>query len=164
MSSSRLLGVLGMCGLVVGCEASPSGTSPLQSNVDAAAVAEDLAALAGTWVYERQIINGKEIPPEQMANEFVTIRGNSLTREACSADGQQLGTPTVSTIRIDPTVTPKSLDDHQSHMFRPCLGIYKLEGDRLTVCWNNTTTERPTTFDSKEGSPFVLSVLRRRAK
>jgi uncharacterized protein (TIGR03067 family) len=138
------------------------------TNVDATAVAADLAALAGTWVYERHVVNGKEITAEQMANDFITIRGNSLIRKVRSPDGQPLGpadlSTVVSTIRIDPTVTPKRLDDHQSQLVRPALGIYQLEGDRLTLCWSNASPERPTTFDSPEGSPFVLSVLRRQSK
>ncbi len=47
--------------LLNGCSRSPSGPG-VGANVDPRAKADELAALAGTWVYERQIVEGKEIP------------------------------------------------------------------------------------------------------
>jgi uncharacterized protein (TIGR03067 family) len=95
----------------------------------------------------------------------VIIDGTSLVRTVFAKDGRQLG-PLQSTIWIDPTTDPKQFDDDAPMPFgksrRP--GIYKLEGDRLTICWNNANTERPTTFDSPTGSSFVLTVLRRQRK
>jgi uncharacterized protein (TIGR03067 family) len=156
--------LLGLSVLVLGCGSSPSGPG-VGANVDPKTKADELAALGGTWVYERMVVEGKEIPVAQMSKSHIVISGDSMVREIYSADGQQL-TPMRSTIWIDPTVIPKQLDDDQSGPLgkrrRPA--IYRLEGDRLTLCWNNSGTERPTDFDSPAGSSLVLSVLRRQGR
>jgi uncharacterized protein (TIGR03067 family) len=40
-------------------------------------------------------------------------------------------------------------------------GIYKLEGDTLTICMRHGAEERPTEFKSEEGSRAYLYVFRR---
>lgn len=133
--------------------------------MDPRAKADELAALAGTWVYERQIVEGKEIPAAEMGRSTIVIREDTMTREVHRADGQRLS-PIKSTIWVDPTASPKQMDDDAAMPFgkkrRP--GIYKLEGDRLTVCYDNTGAQRPTSFDSPANSSLVLTVLRRQGK
>jgi uncharacterized protein (TIGR03067 family) len=159
-------GMLMLCGLGVSLFLLGRGSSPtapgVGATVDPKTKAAELAALAGYWVYERQVVRGKEIPIAQTDKSHILIRGDSLVREIYSADGRRL-TPIRSTICVDPTLTPKQLDDDQAGPFGVTRhpAIYKLEGDRLTLCWNNSGPERPTTFDSPAGSSFVLSVLRR---
>jgi hypothetical protein len=41
------------------------------------------------------------------------------------------------------------------------LGIYKLDGDTLTICLEARGNERPTEFATKEGSVANLIVLKR---
>jgi uncharacterized protein (TIGR03067 family) len=40
-------------------------------------------------------------------------------------------------------------------------GIYSLDGDTLKICISRTKGERPTAFESKEGSTYILWTLRR---
>ena len=161
---ARLYVVLGLTTLALGCGPSADGPG-VGANVDPKTKSDELATLTGTWLYERQVVEGKEISVAGMGKSHIVISGDSLVREVYSADGQRIN-PMKSTIWIDPTVTPKQMDDDQSGPLgkkrRPA--IYKLEGDRLTLCWNNSGAERPVTFDSPVGSSFVLSVLRRQAK
>ena len=44
------------------------------------------------------------------------------------------------------------------------LGIYKLEGDSLTVCMDHDCLERPTESASKPGTNVILVVLKREKK
>lgn len=145
----------------VGCGPNRPTGPGVGANVDPQVKADELKALAGTWAYERQVVEGKEITG--MGKGDIIISGDSLVREIYTTDGRQL--PSVrATIWIDPTTTPKQIDQDNATPSggakrRP--GIYKLEGDRLTLCWNNSTDQRPQTFESPPGSTFVLSVLRR---
>ena len=51
--------------------------------------------------------------------------------------------------------------DGESHAGETQLGIYKLEGDTLTVCVDNR--ERPTQFEDGAGRNGLLLILKRRS-
>jgi hypothetical protein len=38
----------------------------------------------------------------------------------------------------------------------PMLGIYQLEGERLTICYRESGLERPTKFDNEEQWLLIL--------
>ena len=71
--------------------------------------------------------------------------------------------PLRSTLALDPTTSPKQMDDTLSTPVGTTrrIGIYKLDGDQLTLCYNNTGKQRPGEFESKPGSSLALTILRR---
>jgi uncharacterized protein (TIGR03067 family) len=148
----------------IGCGSNSPQAGPVDNaNVEPKAMADELANLAGTWVYERQVVEGREA---QMDKDRIVIKANIVVRTVHSTDGEEL-TPLRSKISIDPTANPKQMDDILSVPIlgdRRRTGIYLLEGDRLTLCYDNTGASRPSAFESPAGSSIVLSVLRRQSK
>ena len=102
----------------------------------------DLKKLQGAWVRVTMTINGQ--PGAQ--NTPITITG---TRMQFPSAGDAW------TITLDTSKRPKTLDARRigspTNVF---WGVYRLEGDTLTICWRHNVTEdkRPTDFDgSKSG-------------
>ena len=63
-----------------------------------------------------------------------------------------------STIAIDASKSPKTID--QSRNGRKRRGIYKLEGDTLTICF--AVDERPADFTVRTDSKSVVTIYKRR--
>ena len=124
----------------------------------------DEEKIQGVWTFDSGKADGQDLQGaegERIKNstyeftaEKLIIKFNEDTREA--------------TYKLDPSAKPKTLDLVVSirggEETRP--GIYKLEGDTLTYCAKRPAgaDERPTEFESKEGSGIVLLVLKREKK
>jgi uncharacterized protein (TIGR03067 family) len=117
--------------------------------------------LVGEWVIESAVYNGR--PRRQPAGE--------PTRYQFTADGSwntirgERKIPGDRAYRVDrdadpPAITLKYEPAEQDG--REALGIYKVEGDRLTLCYYRPGhTARPTAFESTEGSGLNLVILKR---
>ena len=103
----------------------------------------DLDKLQGTWDLVTLNLDGKEIPAERIkAAKLQTVyKGNNLSRvnNAKKSDS--------AAIKIDSSKSPKHLDTTNKDGVTE-VGIYKLNGDSLTICTRTESgKERPTKFE-----------------
>lgn len=119
------------------------------------AAKKDLEALQGDWKVEKAVRGGKDAPAEVAAKLKLTFAGNKLSVDEGSARDEQ------ATLTLDPSKTPAAVDFQPTRPGKDVIkGIYKLDGDSLTLCWAKEG-DRPTEFASKEGSETVLFELKR---
>ncbi len=103
------------------------------------------------------VIDGNQLSDEEAQSIFRTIKGNSYTVFLFSkAIGQ-------GTMVVDASKKPKAIDARPDKG-EPRLGIYKLEGQRWTICFAAPGKKRPTEFAAKAGSGQNLTVWEREQK
>jgi len=70
--------------------------------------------------------------------------------------------PEIVTYKLDPTATPATIDFvSEKAPTEVVRGIYKLENDKLTICFPRGQGDRPTKFESPEKGDITLFVLER---
>ena len=122
------------------------------------AAKKDLEKLQGEWKIEKAQRGGEAAPAELLGKLSLTIKGDSMTVSEGSARDEK------ATISLDPGKSPAAIDIKPARPGRETvLGIYKLNGDSLTLCWSKEGA-RPTEFASKPKSDQVLFVLKRAKK
>jgi uncharacterized protein (TIGR03067 family) len=125
---------------------------------------EEIKKFEGTWITVSAIADGKKVPEEKFKASTVTYKADG-TWVVTKGDEKWSGTFTVDPGKKPKTATFVGL----SGVFKDktTLDIYELEGDTLKYCYvvvptgKESTKERPTAFESKEGSGHYLYVLKR---
>jgi uncharacterized protein (TIGR03067 family) len=122
-------------------------------------VKAELKQLQGTWKVVQAIDNGEKVPADDLASMVIIIEGEKLSvREKDKVQHRM-------TLKIDPSKKPKTIDlthTEGAKKDKTDMGIFKLEGDMLTICVNEKAGgDRPTEFTSKTGSGHGLVVLKR---
>jgi uncharacterized protein (TIGR03067 family) len=119
---------------------------------------KDQKALQGAWTMVSALVNGDEVPEDQVKTARLVVTGNRYTPKF----GEMVVNETFS---LDPNTTPKSIDftyidgPRKGEIVK---GIYKLEGDRYIMCRTiRSEDERPKEFASGAESGLVLVVWQR---
>jgi RNA polymerase sigma factor (sigma-70 family) len=117
---------------------------------------KDEEAILGTWALESGEEGGQKAPEERIKEGKLTFAADGKVTAKLGEREQEF------TYQLDPAKKPKefSVTDDKD---RTLLGIYKLDGDTLTVCFDRGGG-RPTEFASKEGTTVVLEILKREKK
>jgi len=109
--------------------------------------------LAGEWVVNSHVASGKPFPRIGKTERVTIARDRwKVTKES----------ETESYLSLDPAKDPPQIDvwlPDQDGEVR-CRGIYRLEGDTLTVCYT-LGPDRPTKYESLPKSGLYLLTLKR---
>jgi RNA polymerase sigma factor (sigma-70 family) len=113
----------------------------------------DKERLQGTWVLESGKSKGQDAPASFVGALKLVFAGDQVSVQF-NANVKKEGTFTLKA-----TAQPKEIDLIENG--KPTLGIYRLQGDELTVCLDEGAKGRPGEFKSEAGTNHTLMVLRR---
>jgi uncharacterized protein (TIGR03067 family) len=119
--------------------------------------------MQGTWDYESQASDGRELNSIDRASIWVEVEGELMTKTGRAGSGLRYK------ITLDPSANPRTIDlvsvGHPSGMTFVHKGIYEWNGKLLRLCLDNTGKDRPKEFKAPAGQDNIyVSVLRRRDK
>jgi uncharacterized protein (TIGR03067 family) len=119
------------------------------------AAKKDLEKLQGNWVMQSSERDGKKLAEDRVKAFTRAIKGNDykVTFETDEGAGELGGTFALDTSHDPKWIDAKMKDGAMAG--KTMLGIFKLEGDRQTVCFAEAGRDRPKAFDSKQGTLTV---------
>jgi uncharacterized protein (TIGR03067 family) len=119
-------------------------------------VRKELKALEGKWKAVAMEAGGKPLPKDSIPDfTFIVAANGKSTGQSPQGDYQ-------ATITVDPRKSPKTIDNlHESgaQKGKKQYGIYKLEGDKWTVCMTRPGVaegDRPKDFNTKDTANVVF--------
>lgn len=129
-----------------------------QANADDNADAK--TPLEGAWQPFEVTIEGTLLPKELVEKTTFTFKGKELSVIDKSHGENHPGES--GQFSVDDEQSPKHLTLTKAGE-EPVLGIYKIDGDELTICVRREASDggRPTEFESKPESGLMLMKLKR---
>jgi uncharacterized protein (TIGR03067 family) len=113
--------------------------------------------MQGTWVPASAELGGKMFPDELRKSIKLVVKDDTYTVTIGKTVDQ-------GTVKLKPTAKPKELDitgTDGPNKGKTILAIYELDGDTLRVCYDLGGKNRPTAFESKEGTQLFLVTYKR---
>jgi uncharacterized protein (TIGR03067 family) len=119
---------------------------------------DELKRQEGTWTVTSSTFDGQQAPEDVVRSIKRIVNDDHV---AWKRDGKQFaGTK----IELHPTRNPKTIDvipDDGPSCGQHVLGIYKQEGDELTICMAAAGQPRPKEFKAEKRSGCTLRTYRR---
>jgi uncharacterized protein (TIGR03067 family) len=120
------------------------------------------AALNGTWAMVATEEGEQQMPEAQLAklNIKLTMKDDTYTTSGAGQTG--IG----GKLKIDASKTPKEIDimaESGPQKGTTIPAIYKLDGDKLSVCYDFSGKSRPKEFGTKKGTALFLAVYKKEA-
>jgi uncharacterized protein (TIGR03067 family) len=121
---------------------------------------KELERLAGAWVLVEKERNGKKTKPEDLKGAEIRydFRADQLHINSGTSEKRQ------ATTWVEVGSGPSQIDLLFPERRSIQRGIYRLDGEALTLCLAGPDQERPTAFTAKEGSSHELLVFKRKSK
>jgi uncharacterized protein (TIGR03067 family) len=120
--------------------------------------AKDLELLQGTWEIVSMEVEGEKLPPKAIKSMTVQFKTNLMT--------MGIGAHTeTSTFTLDADKNPKWIDatSGATRTGDIVVGIYKIEGDRISLCLSKKRNDRPKVFATNKGSEHGLFIFKKKA-
>lgn len=123
-------------------------------------VAEEDKKFEGTWIVTAMEVGGQKVPEEGFKEMTFTFKGKNYE--------QKVGEMLVEAGKqdLDPSKTPKLMDITVSEgeaKGEKQLAIYEIDGDKAKICAAiHGDKERPSKFETKEGSKNMIFELKRK--
>jgi uncharacterized protein (TIGR03067 family) len=131
---------LGMAlSFLAGCFNKPA--PPAMSNAQEKTALADKDKLQGAWTATRILFHGEEVKPQELGGAGAIFEPDHWY---FFQKDKESGIPLAYV--IDPQASPKTFDVTPSDKDK-VLGIYELDGDKLTICMGHRRGERPRSFD-----------------
>lgn len=115
----------------------------------------DLAAMKGRWKVTATTFDGKAQPMPAAGQRVLEFGDKEFTAYDGDKKGRTLG------FALDPTATPKRFDLLRPGKDEKAEGVYKLDGDKLSLCYAEPGAARPDKLESKAGARVFLLELER---
>jgi uncharacterized protein (TIGR03067 family) len=136
-----------------------SASVPVARAADGPDDAEEvMKSLQGKWKLVALTVDGLELGKENYGKSVLIHDGKTQTIQI---NGEDRGS---FDVEVRPGAEPSEIDLSSINgpsEGRKYPGIYKLEGDRLTVCTSRDPDRRPTEFASESGTRITLAVYER---
>jgi uncharacterized protein (TIGR03067 family) len=127
--------------------------------IDDEAVKNELKRHQGTWIATSSTFDGQKAPDDIARSIHRIVVEDHVVWER---RGKRFaGTK----IELNPTHDPKNIDvipDGGRNRGERVLGIYRLDGERLTICMAVAGRPRPTGFKAEKGSGWTLQTFERK--
>ena len=123
---------------------------------DKEAPKKEAPTIVGEWDGEKAVRGGQERPvPEGGIKITFSADGKLVVKEG-NKDAHE------GTYKVDAKKNPAEIEVTPPKEDGTRIGIYKIDGDTLTICLaDKDSTDRPTKFESPDGTNVMLMTLKR---